>query len=101
MRVILARIRERAHISQTQVSQDAGISQGYYSDIECGVRCPSPEVAVRIARVLKISESEIFRVFYSEDQRRQVRIKSAAKNEKLIHFQSFSIGCVLGSAGEK
>lgn len=71
MRVILAMIREGANISQTQISRSAGISQGYYSDIECGLRCPSPDVAVRIARVLDIPEGEIFRVFYTEKQRRK------------------------------
>ncbi len=71
MRVILAMIREGANISQTQISKSAGISQGYYSDIECGLRCPSPDVAVRIARVLDIPEGEIFRVFYDEKQRRK------------------------------
>lgn len=71
MRVALAMIREGANISQTQVSQSAGISQGYYSDIECGMRCPSPDVAVRIARVLNIPEAEIFRVFYTEQRRRR------------------------------
>ncbi|MFA5676275.1 MAG: helix-turn-helix transcriptional regulator [Christensenellales bacterium] len=71
MRVILAMIREGANISQTQISRNAGISQGYYSDIECGLRCPSPDVAVRIARVLDIPEGEIFRVFYDEKQRRK------------------------------
>lgn len=71
MRVILAMIREGANISQMQISKSAGISQGYYSDIECGLRCPSPDVAVRIARVLDIPEGEIFRVFYDEKQRRK------------------------------
>lgn len=66
MRVALAMLREEANITQRQVSRSAGISQGYYSDIECGVRCPSPDVAVRIANVLDIPEEEIFRVFYAE-----------------------------------
>ncbi len=73
MRVTLAMLREGANITQTHISQCAGISQGYYSDIECGVRCPSPDVAVRIAKVLGIPENEIFRVFYAEASIRRSR----------------------------
>lgn len=69
MRVILAMIREGSNITQMQISRCAGISQGYYSDIEGGLRCPSPEVAVRIAHVLGIPESDIFRVFYAGTQK--------------------------------
>jgi transcriptional regulator with XRE-family HTH domain len=65
MRVTLARIRENANLTQTQLSQSAKISQGYYSDIEGGVRCPSPGVALRIARVLGIGEQDIYGVFYA------------------------------------
>ncbi len=73
MRVMLAMIREGANFTQTQISNWAGISQGYYSDIECGIRCPSPEVAVRIAKVLDIPENEIFRVFYAETNEKRSR----------------------------
>ena len=71
MRVALAMLREGANITQMQVSRSAGISQGYYSDIECGVRCPSPDVAVRIAQVLRIPEEEIFRIFYAVGQEKR------------------------------
>jgi|GEM_PF-1698230 len=73
MRVTLAMLREGANITQTQISQCAGISQGYYSDIEGGVRCPSPEVAVRIAKVLDIPENDIFRIFYAETNKQRSR----------------------------
>jgi putative transcriptional regulator len=73
MRVTLAMLREGANITQMQISQCAGISQGYYSDIECGVRCPSPDVAVRIAKVLNIPENDIFRVFYAETNMKRSR----------------------------
>ena len=65
MRLALAFIRENRSLTQTQVSKLARISQGYYSDIESGLRCPSPLVADRIARVLLIPESDMFHVFYS------------------------------------
>ncbi len=69
MRIGLAMLREGANYTQTQISRCAGISQGYYSDIESGVRCPSPEVALRIAKILDISENDMFRVFYARDKR--------------------------------
>ncbi|MGI5849293.1 MAG: helix-turn-helix domain-containing protein [Christensenellales bacterium] len=65
MRLILANLRESTNLTQTKISRCAKISQGYYSDIESGTRCPSPDVACRIAKVLGISEQDMFRVFYS------------------------------------
>ncbi len=70
MRVRLAMLREEANFTQTQISRCADISQGYYSDIESGVRCPSPEIALRIAKILDIPEKDIFRVFYTEHKKR-------------------------------
>jgi DNA-binding XRE family transcriptional regulator len=67
MRVKLAMMREQTSLSQMQLSKCAAISQGYYSDIESGVRCPSPTVAGRIAKVLNIPEADIFEVFYADD----------------------------------
>ena len=71
MRVMLARLREGANLTQMQVSRAADISQGYYSDIEGGVRCPSPRVAGRIARVLGIVERDVYSVFYVQAQGRR------------------------------
>ncbi len=71
MRVKLARLREGASLTQTQVSRAAAISQGYYSDIEGGTRCPSPRVAARIARVLGIGEQDVYGVFYAQAQGRR------------------------------
>lgn len=67
MRLLLANMRENKNFTQTQISRYATISQGYYSDIESGFRCPSPIVATKIAKVLNIREDDIFRVFYSEE----------------------------------
>ncbi len=67
MRVLLASRRESIKMTQTQVSKNANISQGYYSDIESGFRCPSPSVAESIARVLNINEQDMFRFFYSKE----------------------------------
>lgn len=52
-------------MTQAKLAKSAMISQGYYSDIESGYRRPSPVVAGRIAKVLSISEQDMFRVFYS------------------------------------
>ena len=68
MRVLLANLRESTNMTQTEISKCANISQGYYSDIESGFRCPSPCVAEKIASVLQISEQDMFRVFYSKQQ---------------------------------
>lgn len=67
MRVKLANLREGRNLTQAEISKKASISQGYYSDIESGTRCPSPVVAGRIARVLELREEEMFRVFYSKE----------------------------------
>ena len=71
MRVKLARLREGANLTQAAVSKAVQISQGYYSDIEGGVRCPSPRVAGRIARVMGIEEKDVYSVFYAEKGGRQ------------------------------
>lgn len=67
MRVLLANLRESTNMTQTQISKCACISQGYYSEIESGFRCPSPCVAEKIAGVLKIREQDMFRIFYSKE----------------------------------
>jgi putative transcriptional regulator len=67
MRLALAYIRENKYMTQTEVSRYANITQGYYSDIESGQRCPSPGVANRIAKVLEIPEKDMFQVFYAMD----------------------------------
>lgn len=71
MRVLLANLRESTNMTQMQVSERANISQGYYSEIESGFRCPSPVVAAKIAKVLDISEKDMFRVFYSIDKKKR------------------------------
>ena len=49
---LLKKIRMEALYSQKEFAQVIGISQNHYSNIENGVRRPSPEVAKRIADVL-------------------------------------------------
>ena len=49
---LLKKMRMEALYSQKEFAQVIGISQNHYSNIENGVRRPSPEVAKRIADVL-------------------------------------------------
>lgn len=49
---LLKKMRMEALYSQKAFAQVIGISQNHYSNIENGVRRPSPEVAKRIADVL-------------------------------------------------
>lgn len=67
MRLALATLREGNNLTQTELSRLAKVSQGYYSDIESGFKCPSPVVASRIAGVLNIRDEDMFRVFYSQE----------------------------------
>ena len=49
---LLKKMRMEALYSQKEFAQVIGISQNHYSNIENGVRRPSPEVAKRSAEVL-------------------------------------------------
>ncbi len=79
MRLSLAYIRENRNLMQAEVSRHAKITQGYYSDIESGMRCPSPGVANRIASVLEIREEDMFHIFYSPKECGVYRQKSAGR----------------------
>lgn len=52
----LRNIRKKKSLSQRAVAKLAGISQNHFSNIEIGVRRPSPDVAKRIADVLDFSD---------------------------------------------
>ncbi len=62
MRYWLKRIREEKNMSQDLVSREAGIAQGYYSDIENGVKgCKLPvETAKKIAAVLDFEWTKFY-----------------------------------------
>ncbi len=49
-------IRHKLNLSQATVAKEAGISQNHYCNIEIHRRRPSPQVAVRIAATLGISD---------------------------------------------
>ncbi len=52
--------RERAGLTQTELSRRARIASPNLSDIENGKRLPWPRVKRSLARVLKVSIDELF-----------------------------------------
>lgn len=60
MRKWLIEKREKKKMTQEQVATLANIKRPYYSQIESGKRRPSPEVAKRIAAVLKFNWTIFF-----------------------------------------
>ena len=56
----LRALRKRAKLSGTQVSQRAGISQGFYSQLESGDRKLTAEKAQVMARALGVSIAELY-----------------------------------------
>jgi transcriptional regulator with XRE-family HTH domain len=47
-------------MSQQELARRVGRAQSFISDVETGVRAPIPELASRIARVLKTTPAELF-----------------------------------------
>lgn len=64
MRQKLAQIRLKNNMTQADVAEAAHISQGYYSDIESGLRCPSPQVVKSISKALRIPREHMYQLFY-------------------------------------
>ena len=52
--------RLKKGLSQEEVAREAGISRAAYTNIENGKRRPSPEVAQKIAKVLKFKWTLFF-----------------------------------------
>jgi transcriptional regulator with XRE-family HTH domain len=50
----LAAIRTLAGFSQTRLAEMCGLSQSYISELEKGVKTPSPEVVQTIAKMLGV-----------------------------------------------
>ncbi len=53
-KIALKNIRENKGISEKKLSEIAGISQGYISDIEAGKKSPTVRMLYRIAEALKV-----------------------------------------------
>lgn len=60
MREWLMDLRHEKGMTQVAVAQNAKISRAYYTQIETGVRSPSPKVAKRIASVLAFAWTRFF-----------------------------------------
>lgn len=56
----IKKIREELNISQKELAEKAEISQQFICDIEAGRRKPSIDTAIKIARVLNITDIESF-----------------------------------------
>ena len=64
MRDWLKAIREKAGLTQKDISERIGVSQPSYCNIENGERRPSVDTAKKIARVLRFD----WTVFYKEKE---------------------------------
>ena len=53
-------IREARGLTQRQLAEKLHIAQSLLCDIERGTRDPWPKVRRRLARIFKVSESELF-----------------------------------------
>lgn len=58
----LRTIRNNSDKTQKEIAHEVGITRAFYSNIEKGIRRPSPEVAQRIAKTLNFD----WTLFYSE-----------------------------------
>lgn len=60
-RIWLEEIRKQAGYKQYEVAEKAGISRGYYSAIENGIRKTPGDVALKISMVLDFSMEKFYR----------------------------------------
>lgn len=56
----LKNARRLMHLTQKELAEQAGITRGKYSLIECGLRCPTYGVAVRLAECLTVPVERLF-----------------------------------------
>lgn len=56
----IKKIREELNMSQRELAEKAEVSQQFICDIEAGRRKPSIDTAIKIARVLNITDIESF-----------------------------------------
>lgn len=56
----IKKIREELNMSQRELAEKADISQQFLCDIEQGRKKPSIDTAIKIARVLNITDIESF-----------------------------------------
>jgi transcriptional regulator with XRE-family HTH domain len=61
--------REQGHVSLRKLSETAGISNPYLSQIERGLRKPSAEILQQIAKALRISAETLYDPLLHEEQK--------------------------------
>lgn len=65
-RTWLKTIRERKRLSQTEVAERAGIAQGYYCDIENGIK--GSELPVPTAKKIAVALGFKWTKFYEDEK---------------------------------
>lgn len=65
----LQKYRSRAHLTQEQVAERAGISTAHYANIERGKKLMSPSVLIAVANALHISVNS---VLYEESSKTHI-----------------------------
>ncbi|RXY99755.1 helix-turn-helix domain-containing protein [Fictibacillus sp. S7] len=66
MRKWLVNLRKEKNMTQAQVAAAAFIDRGYYAQIETMKRHPSPEVALKISKVLGFNPANFYSEHFSE-----------------------------------
>ena len=56
----IARLRERARLTQEKVAEQVDVSVRYFQDIESGVNCPSLQVLIGLRDTLACTWDELF-----------------------------------------
>ena len=59
-RIWLKEIRDGKRMSQSLIASKVGIAQGYYCDIENGIKNPSPKIAKAIAKTLRFNWTKFY-----------------------------------------
>lgn len=63
---MVSEFAERKNMTQAQVAAAAFIDRGYYAQIETMKRHPSPEVALKISKVLGFNPANFYSEHFSE-----------------------------------
>lgn len=60
MKIYLAKIRQRQHLSVRQLAYLSGVSKTHINAVENGETSPTIDVVCRLAKALKVSPCDIF-----------------------------------------
>jgi transcriptional regulator with XRE-family HTH domain len=93
----LRRLRRAAGMTQVALSERAGITQGYLSEIERGAANPGPEVVRAVFEALGVSLVTELRPLSGSGQPVTLAERLAAVEEKLSKQERSMIELILGS----